>query len=269
MSEIDERSYYEVALTNRQVLMAFIVILSAVLGSFLCGVWVGRGGRGPLEAQEIRAAGGSAAEGGEELESFRFFADPDAEEEEPQEEKAEPVRKPDLSRLMDEPDKKTTLAEDVGSRPQREGRRPGRKARAEELGEAEEPEPGEPPPAAPPPASPPPPPPSRPAAETPASETGAAETGAAETGAAETGAAAGDGFIVQDFATHDEEQAKKVRGQVEAEGYTAFISAVDQPQGKYYRVRIGPFAERERAERAARGVKKKFKLETWVTAATN
>ena len=71
------------------------------------------------------------------------------------------------------------------------------------------------------------------------------------------------------FSSHDKAQAEKVKGQVAAEGYPAFISAVDQPDGKFYRVRIGPFEEKARAERAARGIKQKFKLETWVTAATN
>lgn len=265
--EIDEPSYYEVALTNRQVLMAFIVILAAVLGSFLCGVWVGQGGRGPLQAQEMQAAGGPAAKEGEDLESFRFFADDPEAEEEKAEEKAEeekkaPVKKPDLSRLMDEPDKGTTLAEDVGSHPNREARRPAERkpngARGEN-GKRHEPPPRETPrtqpaPAAPPPAPPPPaPPPPAPASPPPA----------------ETSAAADEGFIVQVFSSHDEEQARKIRSQVEAEGYTAFISPVDQSGETFYRVRIGPFEERARAERAARGLKKKLKLETWVTAAGN
>lgn len=38
-----ETSYYEVALTNRQVVGAFVILLIGLLVSFLAGVWVGRG----------------------------------------------------------------------------------------------------------------------------------------------------------------------------------------------------------------------------------
>lgn len=244
--DLNEPSYYEVALTNRQVLMAFIVILSAVLGSFLCGVWVGKGGTDSLHAQEMAGPDGAAqaSEEGDDLESFRFFTD--------EEKGEERVKKPDLSRLMDEPDKETTLAEDVGSQRGRNPRRAEERQRPAAGAGSTPPKEAAPPPPAPPPpaaASPPPPPVSPPAAKPAAEEQGE--------------------FIVQVFSTHDEAQARKVRSQVEGEGYTAFISPVDQPEGKFYRVRIGPFAEKARAERAARGIKKKFKLETWVTAASN
>jgi len=43
-SESREPSYYEVALTNRQVLVAFVALLTCVLAAFLAGVWIGRGG---------------------------------------------------------------------------------------------------------------------------------------------------------------------------------------------------------------------------------
>lgn len=248
MTHDNEPSYYEVALTNRQVLMAFIVILSAVLGSFLCGVWVGKGGRDTLEAQELHGSGApQEAKKGEDLESFRFFTDPNKDE--------EPVRKPDLSRLMDEPKKDTTLAQDVGSQPSRRRTDEPRHNGGAHHKKESPPAPAPPPPApAPPPPAPAPPPPASPPVTPPAAKAGAAEDGA---------------FIVQVFATHDEEQAKKVRRQVETEGYTAFISPIDQSDGRIYRVRIGPFEERSRAERAARGVKKKLKLEPWVTAASN
>ncbi|KAB2959613.1 MAG: hypothetical protein F9K18_11505, partial [Thermoanaerobaculia bacterium] len=42
-TEPREPSYYEVALTHRQVLVAFVVLLTCLLAAFLSGVWVGRG----------------------------------------------------------------------------------------------------------------------------------------------------------------------------------------------------------------------------------
>ena len=49
----DEPSYYEIALTNRQVLASFVVLLGCVLVAFGMGVWVGRMDGAP------RAADGS------------------------------------------------------------------------------------------------------------------------------------------------------------------------------------------------------------------
>ncbi|HEY8021186.1 MAG TPA: hypothetical protein VIH93_08800, partial [Thermoanaerobaculia bacterium] len=38
-----EPSYYEIALTNRQVVVAFVVLLVCLLSAFFSGVWIGRG----------------------------------------------------------------------------------------------------------------------------------------------------------------------------------------------------------------------------------
>jgi DedD protein len=67
----------------------------------------------------------------------------------------------------------------------------------------------------------------------------------------------------------DEPHAKEVLEKLEAEGYEGFISPLEKADGTYYRVRIGPFAEKARAERAAQAIRKKFKVEIWVTAASN
>lgn len=43
--------WYEISLTNRQVLAAFLILLACIVGAFLSGVWVGReamAGEGPL-----------------------------------------------------------------------------------------------------------------------------------------------------------------------------------------------------------------------------
>ncbi len=52
MSADHESSYYEIALTNRQVLTIFVVLLTCLVAAFLSGVWIGRrdGGEGALQA---------------------------------------------------------------------------------------------------------------------------------------------------------------------------------------------------------------------------
>jgi cell division septation protein DedD len=71
MGGAHEPSYYEIALTNRQVVVAFVVLLTCLVAAFLSGVWIGR--ESAVRAQEklallshgARAApAGTAIDGG-------------------------------------------------------------------------------------------------------------------------------------------------------------------------------------------------------------
>jgi cell division septation protein DedD len=48
-------------------------------------------------------------------------------------------------------------------------------------------------------------------------------------------------------------------------GYPAFVISEDVDGTTVFRVRIGPYPERDRAEEVAVLVKKSFKLDTWIT----
>ncbi|HSM51141.1 MAG TPA: SPOR domain-containing protein [Thermoanaerobaculia bacterium] len=105
--EPNEPSYYEVALTNRQVLAAFVVLLSCLLIAFFSGIWIGRGGaegRPAPAASEVEAAAGEVP-----LEEFRFFSE---------DRKALPVPTPAPAPARPEriePQPGQSLAEDVGA----------------------------------------------------------------------------------------------------------------------------------------------------------
>jgi cell division septation protein DedD len=102
-----EPSYYEIALTNRQVVVAFVILLTCVVAAFLAGVWIGResaaraqqrlallAGGGPGSGGGEATPGGGGARGGnagggndqkaekaekpdgQALQEFKFFADP-------------------------------------------------------------------------------------------------------------------------------------------------------------------------------------------------
>ena len=75
MSESEEPSYYEVALTRRQVTVAFVVLLVCMVASFLAGVWVARDGQ-PVPPSLAVATPGS---GPAQLPEYRFFSDRTAE----------------------------------------------------------------------------------------------------------------------------------------------------------------------------------------------
>jgi len=287
VSSESNESYYEIALTHREVLVAFVAILACVLGAFLGGVWLGRRGADELLAQERLAGDAVEAEevgqNGEdiaELEEFRFFSG----EEEGAPSQDEGLSKPDLSKLLDEPDKETTLAEDVGSTPRPRGakseaerraaqeRRRRRQERQDTAQPSEKQVPGQEPsrqepsrqepsreqhsastPPPPPPASAPPPPTTTAAIPPPSAPPAAPQ----------------EGFVIQVFSTHDQPQARKVLNQLQGGGFLAFMSPVEVDGATMYRVRIGPFEDKAQAETSAAQVRQKFKLDTWVTAASN
>lgn len=105
MSDQYEPSYYEIALTGRQVLSAFVILLVCLVAAFFSGVWMGRGGdEGEAAPQEV-----AREETGEEqpLQELSFF------EEQPME------RPRALDEVAREPRPDTTLREDVGGREER------------------------------------------------------------------------------------------------------------------------------------------------------
>lgn len=77
MSEDEhEPSYYEIALTGKQVTGAFVVVLVSLLVAFFSGVWIGRGVPREALADSGSVATATAPAAGNEL---SFFADRPAE----------------------------------------------------------------------------------------------------------------------------------------------------------------------------------------------
>ncbi len=219
MTELDEASYYEIALTNRQVLVAFVILLVCMLTSFFAGLWAGRGGIPAASPDPVETLAEPSPTPDDGLEEFTFFSETDP----------EPVA--DLEELAKQPNPETTLAEDLG-----------RKL---------------PPPPAPKPQIVP---------ETPPAQANPAIPRATARKPALTSAASDKELIVQVFSSADQKQARKVLRQLLDSGYSAFMSPVEVGELTMYRVRIGPFAERSKAEDTAKRIRSRFKLETWITA---
>ncbi|MGH9465514.1 MAG: hypothetical protein ACRD0X_07685, partial [Thermoanaerobaculia bacterium] len=77
MSEPHEPSYYEVALSHRQVVWVFVVLLGCVVAAFLAGIWIGQQQE---TAMAVVGAASSAPEEraerqGRRLEELNFFSD--------------------------------------------------------------------------------------------------------------------------------------------------------------------------------------------------
>lgn len=273
-----ETSYYEIALTHRQVVVSFVVLLVFVLASFLLGVWVCKSGHDEAPRRAAVADDGSADDGElpenlGEVEEFRF---PDGEESAADED----LDKPDLSSLGVGERPETTLAQDLGREP----------PPSSDAGDDTAPDPDEdadsfppPPRASSPDES------AQPAAdeaevaerpeETQRSEEterpqitsddGPFEPTSVTPAPSPLPPGSEGGFVVQVFSGRDEDQAKKVVETLEADGYDVFLSPVRVGTQMRYRVRIGPYAQRSAAEEAERVVKRKYRYETWVTAAEN
>jgi DedD protein len=260
-----EPSYYEIALTNRQVVVAFVILLACLLAAFFSGVWIGRGGIDPHRDQMVRATPPSqpSAEG-RNLEELKFFADrpnkkagksTDKPADKPEEKPAEvavaatPTPAPDAGAAG------TTLQQDLEP--------PARSAPPARAPRTPRPAPAPPVVRSTPPA---------PVREEPAEEPARPESvqprsvEKASSPQPSSGSAGGPGSVViQVFASADQAEAGRVRDRLSKGGQTAFLSPLTVEGRTMYRVRIGPFANRPKAQVVAEKVRKNFKLDTWLT----
>ncbi len=74
-------------------------------------------------------------------------------------------------------------------------------------------------------------------------------------GKAATTPASGERFIVQFGSFADESKAREVRQKVERAGLKTYAQIAETPDGKRHRARVGPFATRTEAEKAAAKIK--------------
>jgi DedD protein len=266
-NEQHEPSYYEIALTNRQVMAAFVILLLCVLGAFFSGVWVGRGGKGDRRAASS-ASQAQATPPGQPMQELQFFT--------PKGEK--PAEKPPAVASPE-----TSLATDLGKSTDA----PTKGADTEPAPALTDaaPAPVAPPPAASKPVTSPaestvptasvPTAPAKPAAASTAPSTAAPTTATPATPATaaakpatpvvKTSELAPGEMVVQVFSSSDGEQAKKTVQRVNKGGFKAYVSPLQVGTQTMYRVRIGPFNDRAAAQKVADQVRKRFKLDTWIT----
>lgn len=253
MSDSHEPSYYEIALTNRQVVVAFVILLVCLIASFFSGVWVGRESGYRSAEQMVRAAPPTEEEEkeGQNLEEFEFF---DSEQQAaatttaPPEPEPEPETEPEAedSTLTEElgvEDDEPQVAERQPAQPapsaeqpmtpreRREARRREREAAAAAA-----------------------------AANTPAPRPARTETPTP----AEPARSAGQ-VVIQVFSSPEKDQAERIRTRLTGGGHRAYLSPVEVSGRTMYRVRIGPFDSRGDAQKVAEQVRKGYKLDTWVT----
>lgn len=237
MSDTHEPSYYEIALTNRQVLIAFVILLVCLIAAFLSGVWVGRGDL-PAAPERVAVVDDPAGEPeGSSVDSLSFFGGAEGE--------SEGDRDGDSPAVPDRRRTDTTLAQDVGAETA-----PRREPPASDPAPAEPtrpaPPPREEPAAAEPTPSPEPPSPGPPSPAPPAG-------------------GGGSDLIVQVFSSRDRDQALKIVSRLQDGGRDAYLSPVEVDGEPMYRVRLGPFSDRAQAESVSAQLRRDFRLDTWIT----
>jgi cell division septation protein DedD len=225
VNEPYEPSYYEIALTGRQVLAAFVILLVCLVAAFFSGVWVAREGGEP-DADRPESAEAEAPE--HRPDELSFF------EEEPME------RPRPLGEVAKEARPGTTLREDVRDR--------GAAAETARGPGAEEPEPGAPP--------------EDPAA-TAGTEPPPARDRGTEAGAGRS--LAGGDVVIQVLVSSEEAKAREILDRLTKNGFRAFLSPVSDRGRTLYRVRVGPFERKSDAEAVAERLRSSLHLDTWIT----
>ena len=246
MAESHEPSYYEIALTNRQVIVAFVILLVCLLSAFFSGVWIGRESTArAAEDQIVRNTPPAQPQEGQNLEELEFFdsrnqaaGGPGDREETPSQNAADTTLLEDLG--GSEPAPETTVppaGDEPASQPDSQAR-PADEA-ADEPGESE-PEPDQ------------------------AAERRRRRAAAREAAASEPAIPKGS-TVIQVFSSADQSQANRIRDRLVGGGYQAYLSPVEVGGHTMYRVRLGPFGSRAEAQKVAETVRKSYKLDTWVT----
>ncbi len=75
------------------------------------------------------------------------------------------------------------------------------------------------------------------------------------------------GFFVQIVSTTSKSEASRWKDRLTAKKYRAALSSVDSSKGKMYRVRLGPYPDREQARKLAEKISGEFHQKAWVAPA--
>ena len=220
MADSREQSYYEIALTNRQVMSIFVVLLVFVIAAFLGGVWVGRGDGAAVTTGQPQIIASGVEPGEPPLQQLDFFDQPGPAETDTGEGPAPVIEEqaPVIEEQQPEPILEETTQPVI----------------LEQLGRAAaaqvEPPAQSAPVTAPPPAI--------------------------------VGAEA---LVVQVFSSTDQAQAQRILDRVRGGGYPAVMSSGDVDGRPMYRVRVGPYSDREEAQSVADRIRRAYRLDTWIT----
>jgi DedD protein len=279
-----EPSYYEVALTSKQVMAALVIVLACLTAAFFAGFWIGRDSERPLvlASQELHQPSPierpaeeplPVTPGTEGAPVLEPLAEPAAEglaAEAAAPAAVDPASAPAPASTdgfeappplppangVENPDPNVPLWKQRLDRAREAARL--EKEFAQATGE---PATGGAAPAAPQPA---------PASPEPApivaETTRPSEPTRATVSEPVPSVPAGSVYVVQVLVTKDPAKARQVIAQLKGAGYPASLATFEQGGATLSRVKVGPYRERARAQAIGNEIKTKLKLEAWVRA---
>ncbi len=238
MSDTREASWYVIALTHSQIVKIFVGLLVCLVGAFFSGLWIGRDAVNAVENVPLNVAVASTAiegevgEGeGEEVGQLHFFSEDDVVPSETAADVGRQAPASEPAQAQQAPDSPPAVAQG-GADTTLFDDLVSRSSAPVEIARNE------------------------PDAPVEVTREGAGAAAAAQD--------SGD-LVVQVFSSNDATQARRVLGRLAQGGHPAYLSPVEVSGRTMYRVRIGPYAERELAEQVADNVRRTFKLDTWIT----
>lgn len=261
MSEQYEPSYYEIALTGRQVLVAFVILLVCLVAAFFSGVWVGRGGPAGARQAQTQVGGQVGGQAQAQSRAQAGTAGPDTGLAATESLSPSPGESPDRS-----PESEPSAGSGATASGEATGKEDGadalsffdEEAKRGETAPAEKGDTGRgSTPAAAPSAAP-------ERERPPAEEPGTTPERPRET-VNPSGTLAGGDVVIQVFSSSDKDKAQEILDRLKANDFRAFISPVTDDGRTLYRVRVGPFEHQEDAERVAAELRRRLDLDTWIT----
>lgn len=252
MSDRHEQSYYEIALTNRQVMSIFVVLLLAVLVAFLGGVWLGKDADTAVEMASAQSITAGVSSGEAPLGELNFFSRGEEPTAAAGALPADPAPNQPGAQGASFAEKKNPVEES--------GREAARGKPADPV-QDQAPAAGRdatPPPVQVAAAEP-------PVAETPVEQVATTPGTPLPAGAGAEASPVPDYVVIQVFSSNDESQARRVVSRLRKAGYPAILSPVEVDSRILHRVRIGPYSDRDEAKVVAQSVERTFKLDTWIT----
>lgn len=236
--ETHEPSYYEVALTNRQVLIAFVALLTCLLVAFLSGVWIGRGGAEAALAAS-RPAMSQAAVVEPPLEQLTFFngdAGARAGDRPPAATAAAPVAipaKPNEPAKKSAPDASDAMRENLEATMAANRETPAMKLAVGER--------------------------------TGGPQAGSTTSAPTVEAAAKASTAAGGKIFIQVYSSTNGVRAREIVSQLKKAGFAVVMAELAKAGATTYRVRVGPYEAKSQADGAATRLRRDHRLDTWVT----
>ena len=255
MRDYEEKSYYEIQLDNKQLILVFLAGVTVCVLIFVLGVMVGKG------KKEAEMAASNKVE------------TPTAQKR-PQEDMQPPPEAKPIVENKTAPEKKTAQ-NDAKTKPGEDYSfydldkdKPGTESKVTKKGETkattaesktpskdktqpeEKPKPEQT---------------SKPVSNEPSPEPAPAAAVNTPPDTSETNAPAGTGrYTVQVMATASKSKADEQVSQLKAKGYPVFLDEDKGAKGSVYKVRVGRYSDSDSAKKIATKLKQEMNLETWV-----